>query len=141
MNRSNAVLASGFVQLAWASWQGGLLLMNGKRAQPTKLTLDQRRLLQSHLDNILMALMQIELAGRGERSRADAILMCAGCWIAPQTFFAEALKPGILTNHRWLRHADVPALVGLGYSLTRQAVQVVGRTLSQQESLIVSRIS
>ncbi|MFZ5608037.1 MAG: hypothetical protein ACOY99_00335 [Pseudomonadota bacterium] len=88
------LISSALIQLSLAVFLGWPLVAfhaGAKRVGPLK---SARRLLQAHLDNVLMGLLQLAIAATHPAIPWGAgWLLIAGSWINPQLFLIQAIAP------------------------------------------------
>lgn len=93
MNIDNLLYVSATGQLALAVLQGWPIVMHGPGTWTERLFPDRRRLLQSHIDNLMMGTIQIALAA-STLPIADWMswLIVGGSWVNAQLFLYMAVR-------------------------------------------------
>lgn len=93
MTPSDWFYLSGTGQLALAVLQGWPIAMHGGGGWASRAFPDRKRLLQSHIDNLMMGTIQLALAA-GSLHFTDWILalILAGSWLNPQFFLLMAVQ-------------------------------------------------
>lgn len=98
---NETVLLSGLVQITFAVFLGWPVLafrFGWKVVGPFK---HAHRLLQAHIDNIMMAMLQIALSAAVSRINILAgTLLLIGSWINPQLFLMAAMTEGGINKSR-----------------------------------------
>lgn len=96
---NDAVLLSGLVQITFAVMLGWPVLSFRSGAKSVGPFKNAHRLLQAHIDNIMMAMLQIALAAAVPGMNwFAAVLLMTGSWINPQLFLKAATVQGATTQ-------------------------------------------
>jgi len=90
----DTLISSALIQLSIAvflGWPLVFLYAGSKSVGPLK---NAKRLLQAHIDNILMGILQLAIAAAHPAIPiAAGWLLVAGAWINPQLFLVQAMYP------------------------------------------------
>ena len=106
------LLTSGLVQLTFGvllGWPVALFHTGLKTVGPIK---NVRRLLQCHIDNLMMGVIQMALALVGELAPLFSVyLIVIGSWSNAQLFLVQACMGPNISVPAWLKHASVISFV------------------------------
>lgn len=114
MNSSDWLYVSGTGQLAFAVLQGWPIAMHGDGGLARRVFPDRKRLLQSHIDNLMMGTLQLALAA-GTLPFTNWILglILAGAWLNPQFFLLMAIQGDKFRGGKALRAVTVASFAAL----------------------------
>ena len=118
MSPPDWLYVSGTGQLAFAVLQGWPIAMHAGGGWASRWFPDRKRLLQSHIDNLMMGTLQVALAA-GELPFTGWILalILAGSWLNPQFFLLMAVQGDKFRGGKVLRTITAAsfAALTLGY--------------------------
>ena len=88
------LISSALIQLSLAVFLGWPLVFFHAGAKTVGPLKSAKRLLQAHIDNVLMGILQLALAAAHPAIPiAAGWLLVAGSWINPQLFLVQAVAP------------------------------------------------
>jgi hydroxylaminobenzene mutase len=111
---SDWLYLSGTGQLAFAVLQGWPIAMHGGGGWASRLFPDRKRLLQSHIDNLMMGTLQVAVAA-GELPFTGWVLalILAGSWLNPQFFLLMAVQGDKFRGGKLIRTINAASFAAL----------------------------
>lgn len=114
MSPSDCLYLSGTGQLAFAVLQGWPIAMHGGGGWAKRVFPDRKRLLQSHIDNLMMGTLQLALAaGTLPFTGWILALILVGSWLNPQFFLLMAVQGEKFRGGKLLRAVTAASFAAL----------------------------
>lgn len=102
---NDILITSGFIQMIWAVSLGWVMTGFYKGTGKVGPFASSKRVLQAHIDNIMMALLQFAIAAvHPEVPVIAGLLLLFGSWVNPQLFLIIATFSDPAKGARGLRH-------------------------------------
>jgi hypothetical protein len=111
------VETSGMAQLAFAVLLGWPIFLHRRYPLLQKIIPSRSRLLQSHIDDVFMGLLQVVLAGYiAKGGMVLALLFVFGSWMNAQIFLFLALSNDRCANQLWFKIVTLTSFLSLTFA-------------------------